>query len=186
MNKSKTRIGLLAVLAATCVCVAAETASQLTLNAFKVEFQHLKSQRFSDKMRAEDIVALKRKASGFSQPVDSWPAILQLWLAEEHDFLELLWWQKDDPETRALIISLEWCMVALPGKASEPWPATVHNYERMSERFEIRERALRNQEITFVRRNRQSLARELSVIFSKSHPQIAERYKVVAEIPISE
>jgi len=186
MNNNKCLMWLASVLVSTGICVAAETTPpQITVDGFKAGLQQLRAHHFTNKVSVQDIAALKRTASGFSQPSDSWAAILQLWLAGEHDFVELLWWRKDDPETRAFIVSLEWCMVALPEKNSEPWPAGLHNYERMSERFEAAERAMRTRESDFVRRNRQTLANELSAILSASHVTMAERYKAVAEESVS-
>jgi hypothetical protein len=162
--------------------VAAGTFSQeITLEGVNANLQQLKAHHFLSEVPPQEIAALKRTATSFSQASDSWAAILQLWVAGQHDFVELLWWQKDDPETRAFIVSLEWCTVTLPDKRSGIWPAGIHNYERMSERFEPTERALRIREIDFVRQNRQTLAKQLGAILLANHIQMAEQYKTVAE-----
>ena len=95
--------------------------------------------------------------------------------AGEYDFVELLWWQKDNQETRALIIALEWCMIAVPEKIS-PWPKGIHDFEGMAERFNVEERNARLQEATFVRQNRKALAMELNSIFSSGGNELAKRY----------
>jgi hypothetical protein len=173
---------LAAILVTTAMCVVGRGYSQqLTYEEVSSYLDALKSHQFTNEVSSTEISTLKRTASGFSQPTDSWAAILQLWIAGERDFVELLWWQKDDPETRAFIVSLEWCMVALPSKNSEFWPGGIRNYEQMSKRFESTERAMRAREVDFVRQNREVLARKLSAILAANRLKIAERYKAVAE-----
>jgi hypothetical protein len=152
-----------------------------SLEEFKAELAVLKRHPLTATCSSDEIAKLKRRASGACLPEDSWAEILQLWVAGEYDFVLLLWWQKDDTETRAFIVSLDWCMVAIPEKDSTSWPGAVKDYEGMAKRFEAAERSLRLREADFVRQNHPAIAKEMSTILSAAHIEFAERYKAVAE-----
>lgn len=153
----------------------------VSLDVFLANLNQLKNHHFGKSISAQDIYRLKRNAADAFLPGDSWEAILQLWLAGEYDFVELLWWQKDNHETRALIIALEWCMVSVPEKNSA-WPKGINDFEGMAERFGADERNARLQEADFVRQNRKILAKELNSMFSSSDSVMAKRYEVVASV----
>src|SRR5262245_23698461 len=126
---------------------------QLTFAHFNAWLQPLKTNHFREKiLSADEIYRLKRTAETLSDA--SWAAILQLWVVGEVDYVKLLWWQKDDTETRAFIVALEWCQLALPAKEDDPWPGGIDNFEGMSRRFDGPERALRLRETDFVRAHR--------------------------------
>lgn len=175
-------ISSLVLLASVAISTADETNSQhFTFQQFEKDLSHLQSQKFKPTITAHDLAVLKLRAEGAFLPEDSWADILQLWVAGEYDFARLLWWRKDNGETRAFIVALEGCMVTVPEKNAQAWPAGISCYEADAIRFEPQERALRLRETDFVRQNRQSLAKQLSSILSANHVKMAERYKAVAE-----
>jgi hypothetical protein len=150
----------------------------VSLKELTTEIQKLKSYKFKDKLSADEIYRAKRTAEVLSD--DSPAEILQLWLIGEVDYVELLWWRKDDSETRAFIVSLEWCMKDAPGwRETEklPWPEDWHRFSHMAERFEPAERALRLGETELVRGNRKYLREQLYKILSASHVKMAKDYQ---------
>ena len=174
----------LALLFATTSLGAADgpTVQRLTLQQFQSCLQELKTNRFREKVSPEELYRLKRSAADTSLPHDSWPAILQLWVVGEADLVQLLWWQKDDTETRAFIVSLEWCMVGVPAKGAETWPKGMHDFDGMAARFDTAERKLRTRENDFVREHYSLIARELALILSASKIKLAKNYEGFAEL----
>src|SRR5262249_10774351 len=126
---------------------------------------------------ATELAGLKRTAVRFSLPADAWPAIIQLWISGEVDFVHLLWWQKDDPETRMLIVALDWCSSTIPPAETENWPAALYDYEKLSRKFNDAERASRTAEAAIVRKNHELLAQKLGALFEKHHLLIANSYQ---------
>lgn len=128
--------------------------------------------------------AAAKMAAKASRPEDSWPSIVQLWVDQQHDFIELLWWQKDDRETRALIVALYWCSQPPPGEDAHQWPAAVTDFSRHAGRFASLERELRTDETRFVRKHLSAIANELAGLLQKSKSpnalQLAKRYADVA------
>ena len=102
------------------------------------------------------------RAADFSRSEDSWGDIIGLWLAGEEGDLELLWWKKDDRQTRALIVALLWCTRPPPREGSPDWPQGIRNFAQDSARFETAERELRIEETRFVRQHLGDIAGQLA------------------------
>ncbi|MBK8477647.1 MAG: hypothetical protein IPL39_15500 [Opitutaceae bacterium] len=100
-------------------------------------------------------------------PESSWTSILTLWAAGETAQVELLWWHKDHPETRALIVALFWSRYG-PPKHSPPWPCSFKNFEEFANHFRDGEREQRLKEIEFVRRNLPALKEDIAAILRKA------------------
>lgn len=178
MNKDSIRSCVIILLSSILLVSADETNLQhFTFQQFEKNLRSIESQKFAPKVSEQELTALRLRAADSSLPEDSWPAILQLWAIGEYDLVHLLWWQKDDSETRAFIVALDWCMVTVPKKNAEAWPGGVSNYEADAIRFEPTERDLRLRETEFVREHYSALAHELSVILSPSGIELAKRYE---------
>src|SRR5579859_4485955 len=169
-------IGLLLTVPA--ISGASETNLQsFTFHQFETNLHNLDSQKFKAKLSEHDLTVLRITAEGTMLPEDSWSAILQLWVAGEYDLVRLLWWKKDYSQTRAFIVSLEWCMVAVPEKNAKAWPKGISWFEADAMRFEPAERDLRLHETEFVRDHYSAIAHELSAILSHSNIELAKRYE---------
>jgi hypothetical protein len=109
----------------------------------------------------------------------SWPSILSLWLSGEEQYVALLWWQQDDPETRALIIALAWSRHAPPDGAQR-WTCGTINFEDRAKRFEPHERTQRLREIAFVRANLPAIRADLDALFRRVEESQRQRSKGTA------
>lgn len=134
----------------------------------------LKTERLKETSSIIDITAAKMAAKA-SRPEDSWPSIMQLWVAAQRDFIELLWWQKDDRETRTLIVALFWCSQPPPTDDAHLWPASIVDFPSYGGRFASPEKELRSEEIQFVRQHLSAIAQELAEISKKSQSPNAVR-----------
>lgn len=123
-------------------------------------FQSAIRTAFEKAPQSTDAGLMKMRAAGFARPEDSWGDIIGLWLAGEEGTLELLWWKKDDRQTRALIVALLWCTRPPPQEGSD-WPQGIRNFAQDSTRFETAERELRIEETRFVRQHLGDIARQL-------------------------
>ncbi len=103
--------------------------------------------------------AAELSAEAYS-PESSWPAIITLWLSGETAHVELLWWRKDNPETRALILALFWSRTG-PPRHEAPSPCFVVNFEEYAGHFRDGEREQRLREIEHVRQNLPALKADL-------------------------
>ena len=81
--------------------------------------------------------------------------------------MALLWWRKDDPEPRALIVALFWSKYA-PPEEGQMWPCSVTNFEAQARRFRDGEREQRLREVEFVRRNLSVLKEDLAALMRRA------------------
>jgi hypothetical protein len=143
----------------------------------------LKNVAMKEKLSEDEIAAAKLTAKA-SRPEDSWPAILQLWLVDQRDSVEALWWQKDDGETRAFIVALYWCSHPPPREETQQWPASVLDFDSRARRFASPEKEHRVDENRFIKRHLSAVAKELtSVLITSSSPraiQLGKKYAIVA------
>jgi len=139
----------------------------------------------SEKMQLskEDLDLDRMRASGFFEPENSWGSIIRLWISGYEDWVQMLWWVKEDRETRLIILALSWCRNPPPLLNTSDWPASSINFVEQSYRFDSRESALRVEEADFVKRNLPEICRMLSRKFGKiHHPRAAAIAKRYAEI----
>lgn len=103
----------------------------------------------------------------------SWSPIMNLWLLGEGDSVELLWWNKDDRETRIFIVALFWCFIPpFEGTSNET------DFESRIAHFEPRERALRSQEVEFVKANLAIFAKKFSKIYGKLNNERSQELSI--------
>jgi hypothetical protein len=120
--------------------------------------------------------ALKMTAAAFDSGT-SVPAIFELWLREEMDFVQLQWWKKDERVARALVVSLFLC-------AGEQRMAWQPDFGRQVQRFADKERRERSDEMNFVVRYNSAIARILAAAFmnnGKRDSLLYRNYMVAAE-----
>ena len=98
---------------------------------------------------------------------NSWPAILLLWAHEANDSVTLLWWEKDDRQTRILVVALNWCNLNSPPNYNGLWEDGIYPFPDMVKRFNEVEKKLRLEEIQFVKKNFDKIAKELCDTFGK-------------------
>lgn len=116
----------------------------------------------------------RMRASGFYDPENSWSSIIRLWIAGQEDWVQLLWWPKDDRETRMLIVALSWSSNPPPDKGNEDWPASAVNFPAQSRRFAGSEGGLRAEEIVIVRERLPEICQLLASNFRKISDPRAE------------
>ncbi len=120
-----------------------------------------------------DLGAAELAAEAY-EPEASWPAIITLWLSGDTAHVELLWWRKDNPETRALIVALFWSRSG-PPQHKETTPCFVVNFEEFARHFRDGEREQRLQEIEFVRKHLPVLKEDITTLLRKAattrHPE---------------
>lgn len=103
----------------------------------KVPLAHLKGHRYASSL-SPSATALLRKQAAILDTKDSFPAILHLWIAGETEYIELLWWRKDDRETRAFIVALFYCRYFVPEDDSALWPDIIPDFSLDATRFACR------------------------------------------------
>ena len=91
---------------------------------------------------------------------DSLLAICYLWIMGYNDYVELLWWKKDDPYARVLIVALVWCQFPAMTDA-ENTPEGIIPFNEYAERFQEIEKKNRKDEIALVLKMRREIAWEL-------------------------
>ena len=93
-------------------------------------------------------------------------AILTLWVFDPSDeHVQLLWWISEDPFVRKLIVSLYLCYTTEP-------TSFIPNFSYDCKRFADVEKKARLDEISYVKKNRQSLAGAYVRCFSQMPAQI--------------
>ncbi len=107
------------------------------------------------------ILKIKKCANTLTE--DALWAICYLWAHGYSDYTELLWWKKDDPSSRILIVALVLCQFT---KLTDIGcvPEGIIPFTDYAHRFQEMEAKQRNSEINFVKKNRMELAKELSRI----------------------
>ena len=118
------------------------------------------------------------------------PSIVNLWLAEEDTFTELLWWTKHERSTRVLVIALNRCANPPPVGVKPPWPTSVIDFEDKANRFASPERESRLEEVRFVQKYLSAIAGELAELFKRSNTErgreLFRRYASVAKEKIGD
>jgi hypothetical protein len=177
--KSFLILPLCLLLRAACVGQNVDT----NLDEFVPALASLKKAAIKESLSDFELAAAKMAAKA-SRPEDSWPSIMRLWVAQQRDFVELLWWQKDDRETRAFIVALYWCSHPPPLEDAQHWPASVADFSGHAGRFASPEKELRVDETRLVRKHLSAIAKELAEVLEKSKAsnvaQLAKRYADVA------
>jgi hypothetical protein len=155
-----------------------------SLDRFGPALRALQKQAIKGNLTAVEIAAAKLAAKA-SRPEDSWPSILQLWVAEQRDFVELLWWQKDDRETRAFVVALFWCSQPPPREDVRQWPASIADFTNHASRFDSTEKSNRIDEARFVRKHLSAVAKELALVLqnsvSSNSGHLLKQYMAVAD-----
>lgn len=179
------QVNLARVFGIVLLCLMASIApgQSTNLDQFVPALRALQQAKLKDNLSDFSLTVAKMGAKG-SGPEHSWASIVELWAAGQHDFIELLWWQKDDRETRAFIVALYWCSHPPPREDAQDWPASVADFNGHAGRFASPERELRVDETRFVRKHLSAIASELAKVLEKSKSpnavELAKRYADIA------
>lgn len=125
-------------------------------NSLINQLTQMTKEKIDSTILVEEADELIRLASVLDYNV-SFPALMSIWFQERS--VELFWWKKDDPVTRAFIIALYIC-------GYNEMTSVVPNFEYSSKRFNDEESLLRREELDFVRKNKSKLAKLLVKIYS--------------------
>ncbi len=116
---------------------------------------------------------------------NSWPSLLSLWFSGQESHVKLLWWEQDDPETRALIVALFWKRIAPPA-GRRLWTSGMTDFETMAKRFAEGEREQRLREIAFVRANLPAIRADLDALFRRVEEVQRQHSKLPTSVPKNE
>ena len=181
MSLAKTLLILQLCLLLQAVCAGQNI--DTNLDEFVSALTALKNEAIKENL--SDFELLVEKKSATASRTESWGPILRLWATGQRDFIELLWWHKDDRETRAFIVALYWCSHPPPSENAPGWPASVADFSGHAGRFASPEKELRVDETRFVRKHLSAIAKELADVLEKSKSsnatQLAKRYRDVAK-----